>query len=61
MSEESEDWVRSDLAEYIERRGPIITMGTCGTCHGTGRIIYKDSDGRMKDITCSGCGGSGQR
>lgn len=37
-------------------------MANCSNCHGTGRIIYKDPNtGRLKDIPCGACSGSGQK
>jgi hypothetical protein len=36
------------------------TLGNCTNCGGSGRHIYMDSDGTMKDIPCQACGGSGQ-
>lgn len=34
----------------------------CGTCHGFGKIIYKDpKTGRTKSIPCGACRGTGEK
>lgn len=50
-----ESWERQSGAPFQP-----LEMGNCSNCGGTGRHIYMDSDGTMKDIPCGACGGSGQ-
>lgn len=54
------DWINPKYAAQLAEIGPIIVMGNCNNCHGTGRHIYVDTDGKMKDLPCMACGGSGQ-
>ena len=41
---------------------PAATMINCTNCAGVGKILYHDpTTGMIKEISCQGCGGSGQR
>lgn len=37
-----------------------VTLGNCTNCQGSGRHIYVDTDGTLKDLPCQACSGSGQ-
>lgn len=49
------------IRELLENGKEETRMANCSNCGGSGRIIYTDSDGKMKDMACLNCGGSGQK
>jgi len=61
-------WVDPKYADLMDILDGLNTefernpnMAVCAVCQGVGRIIYKDSDGKMKDIPCDNCQGSGEK
>lgn len=53
------EWINPKYAAALQEFGPIIVMGNCNNCGGSGKIIYTDG-GKMKSMTCMACNGSGQ-
>lgn len=48
------------LALYERASGTPVVMGLCSQCGGSGRVIYDDGSGTLKDMACLSCQGSGQ-
>lgn len=51
----------SDEAKTLLDNLEITDGANCNNCYGSGRHIYVDTDGKMKDMACMACQGSGQQ